>query len=235
MFPLFQVCFTEVLFSFWETAETMNTCRIHKVNDVIGRGVPENSVFGTLGSPLLLRLGCDWTLEDRRASPREYPQISMFSSSGFPQLRRERETPRRDHSSSWEKAANSSSNNALGMHFLEPVQRGLAYILSLRWCLVNGEPFPGEDDIACLHSCLQLHHRERLLSVGFSGTAHSVLQHSVGLRRWMRFPNRRLWRQTHSITVLVSMCLSHCACLTMLVSVLLPNVLLLSSWLSSLG
>ena len=51
-------------------------------------------LFGTLGSLLLLRLGCDWTLEDRNTSPREYPQISMFSFSGFPQLRRETPPPR---------------------------------------------------------------------------------------------------------------------------------------------
>ena len=168
-------------------------------------------LFGTLGSLLLLRLGCDWTLEDRSTSPREYPQISMFSSSGFPQPRRERPLP--DHSSSRGKAA-SSSNNALEMHFLEqPVQRGLAYILPLRWCLVNGEPFPGEDDIACLHSLLQLHHRERLLSVGFSGTAHSVT--ALG-----RFKTMDAVSEPQT---LAPNTLYHCACLTVLVSMCLSQ------------
>ena len=128
--PLINVSPFPGMFPFREMAKTMNTCRIYKVYDVIGQVVPEDSAFWDIRVPLLLRLGCDWTLEDRRASARD-PQISMFCSSGFPQLRRER--PLLDHSSSREKAANSSSNNALGMHFLEPVQRGLAYILPLRW------------------------------------------------------------------------------------------------------
>ena len=124
------------------------------------------------------------------------------------------------------------------------MQRGLAYILPLRWCLVNGEPFPGEDDIACLHSLLQLHHRERLLSVGFSGTAHSVT--ALGRFKTMDAvsepqtlaPNTLYHCACLSaacLTVHVSMCLSQCACLSVLVSVLFPNVLLLSIWLSSLG
>ena len=78
------------MFPFREMAKTMNTCRIYKVYDVIGQVVPEDSAFWDIRVPLLLRLGCDWTLEDRRARARD-PQISMFSSSGFPQLRRERD------------------------------------------------------------------------------------------------------------------------------------------------
>ena len=143
----------------------------------------------------------------------------MFSSSGFPQLRRERETPPRPFvipGKSSECGSNSSSNNALGMHFLEPVQRGLAYILPLRWCLVNGEPFPGEDDIACLHSLLQLHHRERLLSVGFSGTAHSVT--ALG-----RFKTMDAVSEPQT---LAPNTLYHCACLTVLVSMLLVSMCL---------
>ena len=138
----------------------------------------------------------------------------MFSSSGFPQLRRER-PPLPDHSSSWEKAAKSSSNNALEMHFLEPVQRGLAYILPLRWCLVvNGEPFPGEDDIACLHSCSCTTEKDccRLVLVG---------QHSVtALGRFKTMdavsepqtlaPNTQY--HCGCLNVFVSLCcLSHCA------------------------
>ena len=36
--------------------------------------------------------------------------------------------------------------------------------------VVNGEPFPGEEMTLRVCTLLQLHHRENLLSVGFSGT-----------------------------------------------------------------
>ena len=202
-------------------AKTMNTCRIHKVNDVIGRVVPEDSAFWDIGVPPVVEtwLWLDVGRSESQPESRD-PQISMFSSSGFPQPRRERPLP--DHSSSWEKAANSSSNNALGMHFLEPVQRGLAYILQLRWWRWMANHSLEKMTLrACILACSCTTEKDccRLVLVG----QHTVLQHSVGLRRWMRFPNRRLWRQTHSITVLVSLCLYHCACLTMLVSMCLSQ------------
>ena len=71
---------------------------------------------------------------------------------------------------------------------------------------------------------LQLHHRERLLSVGFSGT-----QCVTALGRF------KTMDAVSEPQTLAPNTLYHCACLTVLVSVLLPNVLLLSSWLSSLG
>ena len=203
----------------------MNTgYRIYKVKDVIGRVVPEDSAFWDIRVPPVVETWL-WLDVGRSESQPERisPNIDVFLLWLSPTEERERPLP--DHSSSRGKAA-SSSNNALEMHFLEPVQRGLAYILPLRWCLVNGEPFPGEDDIACLHFCLQLHHRERLLSVGFSGTAHSVT--ALG-----RFKTMDAVSEPQT---LAPNTLYHCAaCLNVLVSVLLPNVLLLSSWLSSLG
>ena len=141
--PLINVSPLPGMFPFREMAKTMNTCRIYKLYDVIGRIIPEDSAFWDIRVPMLCRLGCDWTLEDRRARARD-PQISMFSSSGFPQLWRERETPPRP--------------------FVIPGKSSEQFVQQCTWdafpragatwpCIysptalvvVNGEPFPGEE------------------------------------------------------------------------------------------
>ena len=189
-------------------------------------------LFGTLESLLLLRLGCDWTLEDGRASPREYPQISMFSSSGFPQLRRERPpSPTIRHPGKKQLVRLEQFVQQCTWDAFPRAGATWPCIYSpTALVVVNGEPFPGEDDIACLHACSCTTEKDccRLVLVG----QHTVLQHSVGLRRWMRFPNRRLWRQTHCITVLVSLCLSHCACLSAVSQCVASFQLAFQPWLT---
>ena len=175
-------------------------------------------LFGTLGSPLLLRLGCDWTLEDRRASPREYPQISMFSSSGFPQLRRERDpSPTIRHPGkkqlvrleqfvqqcTWDAFPRTG---ATWPCIYSPTALVLGEWRTIPWRRWH-----------CVHELLQLHHRERLLSVGFSGTAHSVT--ALGRFKTMDAVSEPQTLAPNTlyhcacITVLVSLCLSQCACL----------------------
>ena len=164
-------------------------------------------LFGTLGSP------CCWDLAVigrwKIGEPgREIPKYRCFPPLAFPNWG-ERETPPRPFV-----IPGKSSEQFVQQCTWDAFPRAGATwpcIYSPTALLVNGEPFPGEDDIACVHSrsCTTEKDCCRLVLVG-----HSVLQHSVGLRRWMRFPNRRLWRQTHCITVLVSLCLSHCACLS---------------------
>ena len=70
----------------------------------------------------------------------------------------------------------------------------------------------------CVLAFLQLHHRERLLSVGFSGTAHSVT--ALGRFKTMDAVSEPQTLAPNTLyhcaclTVLVSLCLSHYACLS---------------------
>ena len=161
-------------------------------------------LFGTFWSPLLLRLGCDWTLEDRRASPREYPQISMFSSSGFPQLRRETPPPRPfvipGKSSEFVQQCTWDAFPRAGATW-PCIYSPTALVLG-EWRTIPWRRWH------CVLAFLQLHHRERLLSVGFSGTAHSVT--ALG-----RFKTMDAVSEPQT---LAPNTLYHCACLTVLVS-----------------
>ena len=200
--PLINVSPLPGMFPFREMAKTMNTCRIYNVYDVIGQVVPEDSAFWDIRPP------CCWDLAVigrwKIGEPgREIPKYRCFPPLAFPNWG-ERETPPRP--------------------FVIPGKSSEQFVQQCTWdafpragatwpCIysptalvvVNGEPFPGEEMTLRVCSCTAEKDCCRLVLVG-----QSVLQHSVGLRRWMRFPNRRLWRQTHCITVLVSLCLSQC-------------------------
>ena len=73
-FPSSRYVSLKYCFSFWEMAKTLNTCRIHKVNDVIGWGIPEDSAFWDILVPpvvetwLWLDVG-RWESQPERISP----------------------------------------------------------------------------------------------------------------------------------------------------------------------
>ena len=176
-------------------------------------------LFGTLGSP------CCWDLAVigrwKIGEPgREIPKYRCFPPLAFPNWG-ERETPPRP--------------------FVIPGKSSEQFVQQCTWdafpragatwpCIysptalvvVNGEPFPGEEMTLRVCALLQLHHRERLLSVGFSGT-----QCVTALGRFKTMdavsepqtlaPNTLSHCACLSaacLTVLVSLCLSHCACLS---------------------
>ena len=197
--------------------KSMNTgYRIYKVNDVIGRVVPEDSAFWDIRVPPVVETWL-WLDVGRSESQPERisPNIDVFLLWLSPTEERER-----DPSSPTIRHPGKKQLVRLEQFVQQCTWDAFPRAAGATWpciysptALVLGEwrTIPWRRwHCVCLHSCSCTTEKDccRLVLVG----QHTVLQHSVGLRRWMRFPNRRLWRQTHCITVLVSLCLSHYAC-----------------------
>ena len=81
--PLINVSPLPGMFPFREMAKTMNTCRIYKVNNVIGRVVPEDSAFwDILVPPVVETVIGRWKIGE--PARENIPKYRCFPPLAFP-------------------------------------------------------------------------------------------------------------------------------------------------------